>query len=419
VDVTDVPRAQALALDAADPLADLPRQFVPAEPELVYLDGNSLGRLPLRTAQRVRDFTEHEWGQQLVRGWHHWERLPLSVGDRIGRSVLGAGEDQVVVTDTITTNLYKAVHAAIDLQPSRRVLVTDARNFPTDRYVLEGVAAQRGLEVRWVTGDPVHGVAVEHLVDVLDDDVALVSLQHVDYRSGALAQLGRLTKQVHAAGALMLWDLAHSAGSVPVELDAHDVDLAVGCTYKYLNAGPGAPGYLYVNRRLQERMSSPIHGWWSKQDPFAMDEAYRPAGGVARFLSGSPSVLGTLAVDASVSMIEEVGVAALRQRSVALVSFLVALADEHLLPLGFELRSPSDASRRGGHVVLAHPDAYAIGAALVERAHLVPDVRPPDLIRLSPAPTSTTFVEVWDGVARITDLVASRNYEPTPRGRIT
>jgi len=404
-------RDDALARDAQDPLAALRDQVVRHDPDLIYLDGNSLGMLPVATRDRLAHAIDQEWGGELIRGWQHWFDLPIGVGDRLGSSLLGAAEGQVVVCDTITVNLFKLAWAAMAARPGRSVIVTDARNFPTDRYVLEGVADHRGGSVRFVDTDPVHGVDAAALAAVLDDDVALVELSHVDYRSGALADLAALTKQVHDGGALVLWDLAHSAGAVAVDLDANDVDLAVGCTYKYLNAGPGAPGFLYVSRRLVDGLESPIRGWWGQQDPFDMDQPYRPARGVARFLSGSQSVPGMYAVDSGVDLLGRAGLPALRAKSLALTTYLVDLADEWLSPLGFELRSPRDPARRGGHVVLGHPDAYRIGAAAVREALVVPDVRPPDLIRLAPVALTTSFTDVHDGVARLRDLVAGGSHE--------
>ena len=417
--MTDLSRERAVRLDGADPLAQLPRQFIRDDPDLVYLDGNSLGMLPRRTRDRLAEVVAREWGADVVRGWHRWFDLPGSVGDRVGAGLLGAGTGQVLVTDSITVNLYKLATAALGSDPTRTVIVGDARNFPTDRYVLEGVAAEHGGTVRWIESHPVEGISVDQVAAAVSADVALVELQHVDYRSGAIADVAAITEVVHDAGALALWDLAHSAGSVPVELDTWRVDLAVGCTYKYLNAGPGAPGFLFVRHGLQARLDNPIRGWWAQPDPFAMDAAFQPAADISRFLTGTQSVLGLSAVDESAALLIEVGIDALRRRSAALVAYLVELAVARLAPLGLSLRSPADPSRRGGHIVLGHPDALQIGAALVALRNVVPDVRPPDLIRLSPAPTTSSFVEVWEGVDRIAALVSSGEYRGAAVGRVT
>ncbi|MFZ0325508.1 MAG: aminotransferase class V-fold PLP-dependent enzyme [Actinomycetes bacterium] len=417
--MTDLTRDRAEMLDASDPLAYLPGLFVRSDPNLVYLDGNSLGMLPRRTRDRLSEVVSDGWGSELVRGWHHWISLPGEVGDRLGSALLGARPGQVLVTDTITVNLYKLAAAALGRDSRRRVVVSDARNFPTDRFALEGVAEAMGGSVRWINSDPVEGVSTEQVAAVMSPDVGLVALQHVDYRGGAVADVPGVTGVAHEAGALVLWDLAHSAGAVPIELDRWGVDLAVGCTYKYLNSGPGAPGFLYVRQSLHAELHNPIRGWWAQPDLFAMDLPFSPAADISRFLTGTQSVLGLTSVDESVAMLAEVGIGALRQRSISLVSYLVELVGARLEPLGFVLRSPTDPLRRGGHIVVSHPDAPKIASALVSRADVVPDVRPPDLLRLSPSPASSSFVEVWEGVTRIAALVESGGYADATVGRVT
>ena len=408
-------RSRAAELDADDPLRPFRDQVLRADPELVYLDGNSLGMLPLAAADRLRRVVNEQWGGELVRGWQHWDRLPVEVGDRIG-GLVGAAPGQVVATDTISVNLFKLACAALDARPGRTVLVTDAGNFPSDRHVLDGVARLLGGELRLVSGDPVSGLTADDLAPHLTDDVALVALSHVDYRGGAVADLAGITDAVHRAGALMLWDLAHSAGSVPVGLDDAGADFAVGCTYKYLNAGPGSPAYLYVRRDLQAHLRNPIQGWWGHEDMFDMDAPYRPATGVARFQTGTPAIPGLVAADEGVRMLAEAGVDRLRAKSMALTSYVVELADAWLAPLGFALASPRDAAARGGHVVLAHDDAYRIGEAMV-RVKVIGDVRPPNLLRLAPAPLTTSFGEVWEGMRRIRDMVADGRHLELPRER--
>lgn len=412
-------RADAEQRDRIDPLSEHRSRFLRSDPETIYLDGNSLGMLPLPTRDRLERFTTSEWGGELVRGWPRWEPLPASAGDRVG-ALIGAAPGQVVVCDSISVNLFKLAYAAMHGQSGRKVLVSDSGNFPSDRYVLDGVARQHRGQLRLVPTDPVYGVSPERLSTYLADDVALVSLSHVDYRSGAIADLVALTDQAHRAGALVLWDLAHSAGAVPVDLDAVGADLAVGCTYKYLNAGPGAPGFLYVRRDLQDRLSNPIQGWWSTADKFAMDAPYQPASDITRFLAGTPPIAGVVAVDESAKMLDEVGIRALRHKSIQLTEYLIELADQWLTPLGLRLQSPRDPSRRGGHVVLAHDDAYRIGLACLE-VGVVGDVRPPNLLRLAPVPISTSFVDVWEGLSRIRDAVSSGAHlsHPTQRARIT
>ena len=407
----DLSLAAAAALDASDPLADLVDRFVVDDPDLIYLDGNSLGRLPRATVERLSAVVQQDWGAGLIRSWDHWIDLPAEVGDRLGAALLGAGPGQTLVADSVTVNLYKLAMAALDLataaDPARRVIVTDDDNFPTDRYVLAAVAARHGGEVRLVPSDPVHGPDPDRLAAALGPDVALVSLSHVAYRSAALVDMAEVTEAVHRVGALTLWDLSHAAGSVVVDLDATGADLAVGCTYKYLNAGPGAPAYLYVRRSLADRLRSPIPGWFAAADQFAMGPTFSPIAGVGRFAAGTPSILGVTAVDEGVRLLAEAGIGRVRAKGVALTTLLLDLADARLGPLGFEAASPRDPDRRGAHVSLAHPEAREISAALIEVADVVADFRTPDRLRLGPAPLSTRFVDVVHAVDRIAELVGS------------
>jgi kynureninase len=361
------------------------------------VDGNSLGRLPVRTRERLAEAVE-QWGTALVRGWHEWIELPGRVGDLLAGSVLGARPGEVLVADSVTVNLYKLARAALAARPGRAAVVTDAEDFPTDRYVLEGVAA----DLRLLASDPVEGptaAAVEAACAA--GDVALVSLSHVAYRSGALADLPAITKAAHAAGALVLWDLSHSAGALPVGLEEHGVDLAVGCTYKYLNAGPGAPAFLYVREALQEELSTPIQGWFGQADQFAMGPVYRPAEGVARFLAGTPPVLGLVAVQAGAELVAEAGIETIAAKARLLTAYAVELGDELLAPLGVELGTPRDPARRGAHVSFRHPDAWRLCRALIERAGVVPDFRMPDSVRFGFPPLYTRFADVRDAVERL------------------
>jgi len=401
-------RDDALALDSVDELKHFQARFVQPRDGVIYLDGNSLGMLPESTRQRLHHLIDDEWGKELVRGWQHWIELPTAVGDQVG-VLIGAASGQVVVCDTITANIYKLATAVLDAMPGRKVIVTDSGNFPTDRYVLEGVAQRRKGQLRTVPTDPSLGVRPDNLHTYLADDVALVSFSYVDYRTAAVADVQKLTRMAHEAGAVVLWDLSHAAGSLPLRLDELGIDLAVGCTYKYLNAGPGAPGFLYVRRDLQDRLTSPIHGWWSTSDMFAMDVPYEPAVGIRRFLSGSPNIPGIVAVEEGVKLLQEAGVENLRAKSVALTEFLIGLADEWLAPLGFDVASPRDSIGRGGHVVLAHEEAYRIVQAALD-VGLIADVRPPNLLRLCPAPLTNSFVDVWDAVMRLHEVVNGGAY---------
>ena len=402
-------RSHAEALDGADRLASFRDRFIVDDADRIYADGNSLGRLPVAAAERLERLVR-EWGERLVGGWADWIELPARVGDLVGE-VVGARPGEVVVCDSTTVNLYKLAWAALDLRPGRRVIVTDDDNFPTDRYVLEGIAAQRGLELRRFAADPVAGpTAADVAAACAPGDVALVTLSHVAYRSGALADLPAITEAAEAAGAVVLWDLSHSAGAVPVELADSGAALAVGCTYKYLNAGPGAPAYLYVRSDLQERLRSPIWGWFGQRDQFGMGPRYEPAAGIERFLAGTPPILGLVAVEAGTELVLEAGVDALRDKAAKLTDLAVGLHDERLAPLGFHLATPREAGRRGAHVALAHAEAWRVCRALIERARVVPDFRPPDAVRLGFAPVYSRFVDVWDAVDRLVAVVDSGEY---------
>jgi kynureninase len=403
-------RSGAEQLDAADPLARFRDRFVRADPSLIYLDGNSLGMLPEVTARRISEVVGQEWGAGLIRSWAHWMDLPQQVGDLLGRHLLGAAPGQVVIADSTTVNLYKLAWAALDDRPGRPVIVTDDDNFPTDRYVLEGVAAQRGAQLRLIHTDLDDGVSEQAVRSAVGADTALVSLSHVAYRSGALADMAALTAVVHDAGALVLWDLCHSVGSVPVELDSSGADLAVGCSYKYLNAGPGAPAFLYVREGLQERLRQPVQGWFGQREQFAMGPGYDPAAGIARFLSGSPNVIGTVAVEEGARLLGEAGIGTLRAKGMLLTDYLITLADAWLTPLGCVLASPRDAGRRGSHVTLRHPEAWRISQALIQ-AGVVGDYRTPDRLRLGPAPISTRFTDVWDALKSTREIIETRAYE--------
>ncbi len=387
-------------LDAADPLAGFRDRFVIADDFVAYLDGNSLGRLPKVTAERLADFVQGEWGGRLIRGWSEgWVELPVTVGDDIGATLLGAAAGQTVLADSTSVNIYKLLHAAVSVRPDRSELVIDAASFPTDRYIVESVAAARGLEVRWLEPDLVENVTPELLATVLGDRTAAVLLGHVDYRSATLLDLPAITAQVHDAGAVVIWDLCHSVGAVPIALDASDVDFAVGCTYKYLNAGPGAPAFLYVATRHLAAASQPIAGWWSAADMFAMADRYDASPTITRMLSGTPPIGGIIAVQEGVRLIAEAGIDAIRTKSVALTEYLIERLDD----AGFEVATPRVSERRGSHVTVRHREARAITAALIERG-VIPDYREPDFIRLGLSPLTTSFSEVDAAMGVLIDV---------------
>jgi kynureninase len=410
--VTALPTSRTYAeqLDLADPLARFRDRFMWADDGPIYLDGNSLGALPLDTQARIAEVVGSEWGQGLVRSWGTWVGLPREVGDLVGEHLIGAAPGQVLVSDSTTVNLFKLVNAALDAQPGRTVLITDDDNFPTDRYVLQGIAAQRGCELRMIHTDLDEGLSEETLAAALDPSVALVSLSHVAYRSGALADMARITELVHEARALMLWDLCHAIGAVPVKLDESGADLAIGCTYKYVNAGPGAPAILYVRNELQERMRQPIWGWFSQSDQFAMGPDYDPVPGIERFGTGTPQIIGTVAVEEGTKLLAEAGIDRLREKGIALTSYLIHLADEWLTPHGFRLASPRADARRGNHVTLHHPEAWRINKALIAGG-VIGDYRTPDRLRLGLPPITTRFTDVWDALAVLRGIAEDKSYE--------
>ncbi len=396
-------------MDAADVLGHFRDRFVRHDPALIYLDGNSLGPLPVRTQARIADVVDQEWGVGLTRSWDQWMALPQQAGDALGEHLLGAAAGQVLVCDSTTTNLYKLAWAALEAQPGRSVIVTDDGNFPTDRYVLAGLAAQRRCELRLIHTGGDAGLSEEAVRAAVDTRTALVSLSHVAYRSSAVADLARYTQIAHESGAMILWDLSHSVGAVPADLDQSGADLAVGCTYKYLNAGPGAPAFLYVRAALHGRLRQPVWGWFGQRDQFAMGPDYDPVPGIGAFATGTPSIIGTVAVEEGARLLGEARLGRLRAKGTALTSYLITLADEWLAPLGFSVASPREDARRGGHVSLRHPEAKRLSQALIQ-AGVIGDFRVPDLLRLCPAPISTRFTDVWDALDRLRQITAGRTY---------
>jgi kynureninase len=410
-----VDRAAALTLDLEDPLACYRSQFNTEGP--IYLDGNSLGRPSASVVERLAE-AMRDWSENLVGGWSRWIDLPAVVGDRVGR-LIGAGPAQVVVCDSTTVNLFKLAAAAVSAQPDRQVILADGDDFPTDRYVLQGLAELSGRELRLLHGSAVDGLDTEIVDSAIDANTALVCLSHVNFRSGARLDLAAITEAAHRRGALVLWDLCHSAGAIPVDLDETGADLAVGCSYKYLNAGPGSPAFAYVRRDLQIRLRQPIWGWFGQQDQFAMGPTYDPTSGMGRFLAGTPPVLGLLVVDAAAQVLESAGVPALWAKSQQFTAMLVDLIRDQLEPLGATLASPTDPQRRGAHVSVAHPRAWPWCKALIDRQLVIGDFRPPDVIRLGPAPLYTRFVDVFDAVQKMTEVLQAGVEDLQDRPRVT
>ena len=415
-------RDSAAEADARDPLGHFRRRFELGDPDRIYLEGNSLGMLPLATRERLVA-TVDEWGDRGVSGWPDWIEYPTAVGDLLATELLGAAAGEVVVCDSTTINLFKLCGAVLDAPDAPAAVVTHHTNFPTDRYVLEGICDRRGLKLAMIDPDPIAGPQPEDLEVVLaETGPALVVLSHVDYRSGALAPMSAIEELARAHDATVVWDLSHSVGALPIDLSGSGAAFAVGCTYKYLNGGPGSPAWLYVASAQQERLRSPIQGWFGQRAQFEMDRPYEPAAGIARFLAGTPSVPGLVAVEEGVRLVAEAGTEALRTKSVGLTELAIELHRAWLEPLGFELLTPADPARRGSHVCLRHRDAWPIRCALAERANVIVDFRGPDAIRLGVAPLYTRHVDVWDAIDRIRRLVEAgehRGFMDEPLGRVT
>ena len=397
-------RAECQARDAADPLAPWRERFLLPE-GVIYLDGNSLGPLPRATEAVIQDVVRRQWGKDLITSWneHRWVDLPQRLGAKIAH-LIGAKPHEVVVADSISVNLFKLLAAGLALRSERRVVVSERGNFPTDLYVAQGLENLLGgrVELRVApTGE---------LEAALGRDTALLMLTHVDYRTGRMHDMAHLTQAAHAAGALALWDLAHSAGAVPVALGAAGADLAVGCGYKYLNGGPGAPAFLYVAERWLEQVQQPLTGWFGHARPFAFESAYRPASGITRFLAGTPPILSMAALEPGLDMLLEVDRLALRAKSIALTETFIQLVDAECAVWGFVVATPRDAVARGSQVSLRHAEGYAIMQALIARG-VIGDFRAPDLLRFGFAPLYVRFVDVWDAVRTLGAIMAERAWD--------
>jgi kynureninase len=418
MNVTD--RAYALELDKNDPLAHFKSQFVIADPEMCYLDGNSLGRLPKETISAVNNLMT-EWGAEVVTGWGHWVDEAQPTGDLLGQAALGAGPGQILVCDTTSVNFYQLCLAAVHARPGRKTIITDAANFPTDRYILDGIAKQFGLKLVLIENeDPAvathERITTQVLAPYLSDDVALVTLQVIQYRSGARTDIKSITDQVRAIGGLVVWDASHAVGAIELNLDANGVDLCVGCTYKYGNSGPGSPAWLYVSRKIQKELQVPIQGWFAQDAQFEMGPVFERAQNIRGFQIASPSLIGIRCVQTAFSMIKEAGIDAIAQKAAVGTQMMIDLYDAWLAPLGFVLNTSRDPKERGGHISVVHPDAAQICVAMREISNVIPDYRTPNSIRLAISPLPTSFVEVWDGFARTRDLVASGQYKTIKEG---
>ena len=414
MNVTD--REYALELDRNDPLAHFKADFVVSDPQMCYLDGNSLGRMPIATVESIYNFLTQEWGRELVTGWGHWIDEAQPTGDLLGASALGAGPGQVLICDTTSVNFYQLCLAAIAARPGRKTIVSDTANFPTDRYILDGIAKQLGLNLVLINNeDPAiathERITTEVLAPYLNDDVALVTLEVIQYRSGARSDIKSITDQVRAIGGLVVWDASHAVGAIEMNLDASGADLCVGCTYKYGNSGPGAPAWLYVSTRVQKELQVPIQGWFAQEAQFEMGPVFERAAGIRGFQIATPPIMGMRSVKSAFTMISQAGITEIAKKAAVGTDLMIDLFDAWLAPLGMELHTPRDSSQRGGHISIVHPDAAQICVALRKISNVIPDYRAPNSIRLAISPLPTSYVEVWDGFDRLRDLVASGRYK--------
>lgn len=426
----------ALQLDAQDKLASFKEAFVISDPDLVYFDGNSLGAMPKAAQEKARQIVDEQWGQDLIRGWNKdWWDAPSRVGDKIGQ-IIGAASGQTLVGDTVSVNLFKLATSALMFQPSKKKIITDTFNFPSDLYILQGIKnllSPGGLDtpreeraglldhqiIRIGASDNDITPDLAALEAAINENTALVTLSHVVFKSGYMYDMKRITELAHKKGALVLWDLSHSVGSVPVHLDDCNADFAIGCTYKYLNGGPGAPAFLYVNKNIQEKLSSPIWGWWGQKNPFDFDLDYQPAPGAQRFMVGTQPMISLLTMEAALEPLLQAGMDALREKSILMTDFASFLTESWLVPFGFSLGSPLDSATRGSHISIRHPEGYRINRVLIEEMNLIPDFRAPDNLRLGFAPLYLSFADVWEGFDRIRRVMEEKLYEKYPLQKLT
>jgi len=406
----------AQQLDVQDELSAYRERFVIDDPDhLIYLDGNSLGRLPKATIPYLNQLIGKQWGQRLIRGWNEgWFTAAQTLGDKLAK-VIGAQPGEVLVSESTSTNLFKMAVAALRARPGRSKIVSDALNFPSDLYIFQGIIDLLGGQHQLEIIPSRDGIRIhpDDIAAAIDSDTALVSLTHVAFKSAFMYDMRAVTEMAHQAGALTLWDLSHSVGAVPLQLDTWGADLAVGCTYKYLNGGPGSPAFLYVRRELQDQLSQPIWGWFATHNPFEFDLNFTPAEGIARFQVSTPPVLSMQGIEPAVDIMLEAGMERLRVKSVRQTDYLIDLARAWLLPLGFSLGSPTDSAERGSHVSLCHPEAYRINRAMIEDEDLkiIPDFRAPNNIRLGVAPLYNSYTDIYRALNRIREIVEKKIYE--------
>lgn len=410
-------------LDQEDPLAKFRELFVISDSEICYLDGNSLGRLPKATIERVNSFLSDEWGKELVDGWSHWIDQAQTAGDLLAKTALGAGPGQTLVCDTTSVNFYQLCVAAINANPGRNKIIIDSANFPTDRYIIQGIAKQLNLELITLNSDGMGGpgavdidsqyeeITTAALEPFLTEDVALLTLQAVNYRSGVKQDIKAITDLARGKGIYVVWDCSHAIGSVELNFEANGVDLAVGCTYKYGNSGPGSPAWLFVKKSLQEKLQVPIQGWFAQDKQFEMGAFFEPINQIRGFQIASPSIIGIRAVEVAFQMIGEAGIQKINEKASLGTQLMIDLYDQWLVELGFTLATPRAANKRGGHIIIQHQDAKQIAFALRKLKKVIPDYREPGAIRLGISPLPTSYSEVFEGFRRLRDLVQSGDYK--------
>jgi kynureninase len=412
---------QAKNLDVDDALAGYRSQFYLPDEGLIYLDGNSLGRLPLATRELMRQFVDEQWGDRLIRSWgENWYEAPQRIGDKIGQ-LIGAQPGEVLVCDSTSLNLFKLVLAALALRPGRKKILSDVLNFPTDLYILQGAIEllDDGHTLELLSGEDGNPFSIDQLREALSDDTALIALSTPTFKSGYLHDMAEITRLAHKAGALVCWDFSHAVGVVPIDVTGWQIDFAVGCTYKYLNGGPGSPAFLYVPHRHLEHVQGQPWGWWGHATPFSFALDYQPAADIRRLLVSSPPVLSMLAIEPGIELIRSAGIPEIRSKSIRLGEFFIEMFDALLQPLGYTLGSPRDPQQRGSHISIRHPESYRICQALIDEWNLIPDFREPDNIRLGFAPLYTSFNDLYKAVICLSEVVASRKYESYSHERAT
>lgn len=413
----DTSESCAKNLDKTDTLKEFRNHFFIENENIIYLDGNSLGRLPLKTQLLIAEITEKQWGTGLIESWNkNWYTKPAELGDKIAR-LIGASPGEVVVSDTTSVNLYKLAHAALKYNSAKTKIVSDFFNFPTDLYILQGLLKEFGPEYNLTLAKSNDGVTIDldDLKAKIDENTALVVLSLVAFKSAYFYDAQEIIEWAHKKGALVLWDLSHAAGAVPVELNKINADLAVGCTYKYLNGGPGAPAFLYVNKKWQKKLGSPIQGWFGDRRPFEFDLNYQPAEGIRRFLTGTPPVISLMAVEPGLDILLDAGIKNLRGKSFRQSEYFLFLTTKILADLGFKIGSPLNSEQRGSHISLKHPEGYRICQALIHpqknAPKIIPDFREPDNIRFGITPLYTTFGDLRKTVFRLKEIIKTKEFE--------